>query len=119
MKSYMLGATSYFVKPTGFEALERLPKLLYEVWLLTELPAIDVTGRQLDTNGKGKLGERISHDVEPSDDAGAADEEYVPAPYATPIRRQRAHNKSAADAYAGARLVAGSDARRSLISHHR
>jgi CheY-like chemotaxis protein len=90
-KSYMLGATSYFVKPTGFEALERLLKLLYEVWLLAELPAVDATGRQLDTNGKGKLGERIAHDVEPPDDVGAADEEeYVPMPYTMPVRRQRA-----------------------------
>jgi len=90
-KSYMLGATSYFVKPIGFEALERLLKLLYEVWLLAELPAVDATGRQLDTNGGGKLAERIPHDVEPSDDVGAADEEeYVPMPYTMPIRRQRA-----------------------------
>ena len=89
-KSYMLGATSYFVKPTGFEALERLLKLLYEVWLLMELPAVDATGRQLDTNGRGKLGQRIPQDVEPSDDVGAADEEYVPVQYAMPIRRQRA-----------------------------
>lgn len=63
-KSYMLGASSYFVKPAGFEDLERLLKLLYQVWLLAELPAIDATGGQLDTNGTGKLGERISHDVE-------------------------------------------------------
>jgi CheY-like chemotaxis protein len=89
-KSYMLGATSYFVKPTEFEALERLLRLLYEVWLLAELPAVDATGRHLDTNGKGKLGERISEDVEPSEDAGAADEEFVPVPYTMPVRRQRA-----------------------------
>ena len=63
-KSYMLGASSYFVKPARFEALERLLKLLYEVWLFTELPAVDATGRQLDTHGTGKLGERISHDAE-------------------------------------------------------
>jgi CheY-like chemotaxis protein len=89
-KSYMLGATSYFVKPTGFEALERLLRLLYEVWLLAELPAVDATGRQVDTNSKGKLGERIPHDIEPSDDVAAADEEYVPVPCAMPVRRQRA-----------------------------
>jgi CheY-like chemotaxis protein len=89
-KSYMLGATSYFVKPTGFEALERLLKLLYEVWLLAELPEVDATGRQLDTIGEGKLGERIPNDVEPSDDVAAADEEYVPVPCAMPARRQRA-----------------------------
>jgi CheY-like chemotaxis protein len=65
-KSYMLGATSYFVKPTGFEALERLLRLLYE------------------------LGERIPHDSEPSDDVAAADEEYAHVPCAMPARRQRA-----------------------------
>jgi CheY-like chemotaxis protein len=89
-KSYMLGATSYFVKPTGFEALERLLKLLYEVWLLAELPEVDATGRQLDTIGEGKLGERIPNDVEPSDDVAAADEEYAHVPCAMPARRQRA-----------------------------
>jgi hypothetical protein len=89
-KSYMLGATSYFVKPTGFEALERLLRLLYEVWLLAELPAVDATGRQIDTNSKGKLGERIPHDSEPSDDVAAADEEYAHVPCAMPARRQRA-----------------------------
>jgi CheY-like chemotaxis protein len=63
-KCYMLGASSYFVKPARFEALQRLLKLLYEVWLLAELPAVDATGRQLDTDGTGKLGERIPHDAE-------------------------------------------------------
>jgi CheY-like chemotaxis protein len=62
-KSYMLGATSYFVKPAGFEALERLLKLLYETWLLAEIPAVDATGRQLDTRSMGKLGARFPQDL--------------------------------------------------------
>ena len=61
-KAYMLGATSYFVKPSGFAALERLLKLLYETWLLTEIPAIDATGRHLDTSSAGKLGARFPQD---------------------------------------------------------
>jgi hypothetical protein len=59
----MLGATSYFVKPAGFEALERLLKLLYETWLLAEIPAVDATGRQLDTRSMGKLGARFPQDL--------------------------------------------------------
>ena len=66
-KSYMLGASSYFVKPAGFEALARLLKLLYEVWLLAELPVVDAMGRQLDTNSAGKLGERFPQDLETTD----------------------------------------------------
>jgi CheY-like chemotaxis protein len=72
-KSYMLGASSYFVKPAGFEALVRLLRLLYEVWLLAELPAVDATGRQLDTKSAGKLGERFQ-DLAPADDVSAAAE---------------------------------------------
>jgi CheY-like chemotaxis protein len=63
--SYMLGASSYFVKPARFEGLERLLKLLYEVWLLAELPAVDAAGKQLDTHGGGKLGDRFGQDREP------------------------------------------------------
>jgi CheY-like chemotaxis protein len=62
-KSYMLGATSYFVKPAGFAALERLLKLLYQTWLLAEIPAVDITGRHLDTPGTGKLGARFPQDL--------------------------------------------------------
>ena len=65
-KSYMLGASSYFVKPAGFEALERLLKLLYELWLLAEIPAVDANGKHLTTNSVGKLGERFPQHLGPS-----------------------------------------------------
>lgn len=58
-KSYMLGASNYFVKPAEFNALERLIKLLYEIWLLAEIPAVDSSGKQLNTDSVGKLGERF------------------------------------------------------------
>jgi CheY-like chemotaxis protein len=67
-KSYMLGASSYFVKPAGFDALERLFKLLYDLWLLGELPLVDTSGRQLDTNAVGKLAERFPRNLEPADE---------------------------------------------------
>jgi CheY-like chemotaxis protein len=62
-KSYMLGASSYFVKPAEFEALERLLRLLYELWLLAELPAVDASGKQVDTSSVGKLGERFPRNM--------------------------------------------------------
>jgi CheY-like chemotaxis protein len=58
-KAYMLGASSYFVKPSEFDALQRLLKLLYDLWLLSELPAVDATGKQRSTDSTGKLGERF------------------------------------------------------------
>ena len=53
------GPAADFVKPAGFEALERLLKLLYETWLLAEIPAVDTTGRQLDTGSTGKRAEFV------------------------------------------------------------
>ena len=58
-KALALGATSYFVKPDRFEALQRLVELLCELWVWSERPLVDATGRQLETNGIGKLGERF------------------------------------------------------------
>ncbi len=59
-KSYMLGASSYHVKPQGLEALRAQMKVLHDYWLTCEVPAVDVTGRQLPTSSTGKLGERFS-----------------------------------------------------------
>lgn len=77
-RSYMLGASSYFVKPTGFEALERLLKLIHELWLLAELPAVDASGKQLATNSAGKLGERFQQGTPQvgDDPKDARDEAY-------------------------------------------
>jgi CheY-like chemotaxis protein len=59
-KSYMLGASSYHVKPESLAALRRQMKVLHEYWLTCEVPAVDTTGRQLATDSKGKLGERFA-----------------------------------------------------------
>jgi CheY-like chemotaxis protein len=58
-KSYMLGASSYHIKPISFEDLEKQISLLNEYWLTCEVPEVSVSGKQLPTAGAGKLGERF------------------------------------------------------------
>lgn len=58
-RSYMLGAGSYLVKRGNFAEMRRLLKVFYDYWLECETPAIDATGKRLDTESKGKLGERF------------------------------------------------------------
>ena len=59
-KAYMLGASSYHVKPNSHDELRRLLKVLHDYWMTCEVPAVDSTGHQLPTNSKGKLGERFA-----------------------------------------------------------
>jgi len=58
-KAYMLGASSYHVKPGSLEDLRRLLKVLHDYWMTCEVPQVDITGRQLHTDSEGKLGERF------------------------------------------------------------
>jgi CheY-like chemotaxis protein len=57
-KAYMLGASSYHVKPSSPEALRSQLKVLHDYWMTCEVPEVDSTGRQLLTDSEGKLGER-------------------------------------------------------------
>ena len=57
-KAYMLGASSYHVKPGSAEALRAQLKVLNDYWMTCEVPAVDSSGRQLLTDSKGKLGQR-------------------------------------------------------------
>jgi CheY-like chemotaxis protein len=59
--AYSLGANAYFVKPSGFSALQHLVNLLYQTWLLASRPVVDSNGCQVTTNSVGKLGERFAH----------------------------------------------------------
>jgi CheY-like chemotaxis protein len=59
-KAYMLGASSYHVKPASTEALRHQLKVLHDYWVTCEVPEVDSTGRQLRTNSAGKLGERFA-----------------------------------------------------------
>ncbi|MDB6095524.1 MAG: response regulator receiver protein [Verrucomicrobia bacterium] len=58
-KAYMLGASSYHVKPHSMEDLRQQLKVLHDYWMTCEVPQVDETGRQLHTNSAGKLGERF------------------------------------------------------------
>jgi CheY-like chemotaxis protein len=70
-KAYMLGASSYHIKPPNFESLRVRLKILNDYWMTCETPQVDVTGRQLPTNSVGKLGERFKQAVELSDPGSA------------------------------------------------
>src|SRR5665213_1459838 len=58
-KSYMLGASSYHVKPHNPEDLYNQIAVLHAYWVTCEVPEVDQTGKQLPTNSRGKLGERF------------------------------------------------------------
>ncbi len=58
-RSYMLGAGSYIVKPSSFEKMRNLLNIFYSYWMVCETPQTDASGKRLDTNSKGKLGERF------------------------------------------------------------
>jgi CheY-like chemotaxis protein len=58
-KSYMLGASSYHVKPLSPVDLRQQLRVLHDYWVTCEVPQVDITGRQLQTDSAGKLGERF------------------------------------------------------------
>jgi CheY-like chemotaxis protein len=58
-KSYMLGASSYHIKPNTAEELRQQLAVINAYWMTCQVPQVDVTGRQLHTNSHGKLGERF------------------------------------------------------------
>lgn len=59
-KSYMLGASSFHVKPHSMDQLRKHLKILHDYWMTCETPEVDRTGRQLHTDSAGKLGERFA-----------------------------------------------------------
>lgn len=59
-KAYLLGASSYHVKPNTQEALLAQIKVLHDYWMTCEVPEVDRSGRRLPTKGGGKLGERFA-----------------------------------------------------------
>ena len=59
-KAYLLGASSYHVKPNSLEGLRSQLKVLHDYWMTCEVPEVDQSGHQLPTHGKGKLGERFA-----------------------------------------------------------
>jgi len=78
-KAYLLGASSYHVKPRTHGAMMHQLLVLHSYWMTCEVPEVDSTGRQLHTQSKGKLGERFPQDG----DDGAA-----PSKLSRKIKRQ-------------------------------
>jgi CheY-like chemotaxis protein len=64
-KAYMLGASSYHIKPGSPDALIHQIQVLHDYWVTCEVPLVDRTGKQLHTESRGKLGERF---LQPEDD---------------------------------------------------
>ena len=58
-KAYMLGASCYHKKPGGQAELRSQLKILHDYWMTCKVPEVDVTGRQVQTDSGGKLGERF------------------------------------------------------------
>lgn len=58
-KSYMLGASSYHVKPPSMGELRQRLDILHKYWMTCETPEVDASGRQRRTDSGGKLGDRF------------------------------------------------------------
>jgi CheY-like chemotaxis protein len=65
-QAYLLGASSYFVKPPGLPALGVLIRKIHEYWLECEVPEVDESGYALETSSKGKRGERFTKPKRPA-----------------------------------------------------
>lgn len=58
-KSYMLGASSFHIKPPTPDLLQEQLSVINAYWLTCEVPEVDSSGKQLLTDSTGKLGERF------------------------------------------------------------
>jgi CheY-like chemotaxis protein len=76
-KAYMLGASSYHVKPSSPDALQKQLKVLHDYWMTCEVPEVDSSGRQVLTDSAGKLGERFE---QPARGAGDDETRMINAP---------------------------------------
>ncbi len=64
-KAYMLRASSYHVKPRTVGDLAKQLKILHDYWLTCEVPHVDASGKQLETDSEGKIGERFPQELTP------------------------------------------------------
>ncbi len=59
-QAYLLGASSFIVKPQGIHELEGIVQKLHYYWSECEMPLVDQSGHALATDSSGKLAERFS-----------------------------------------------------------
>jgi CheY-like chemotaxis protein len=64
--AYLLGASSYHVKPNDFGELRNQLKVLHDYWMTCQVPEVDVSGKQLSTVSKDKHGENFPKPSSPS-----------------------------------------------------
>jgi CheY-like chemotaxis protein len=64
--AYLLGASSYIVKPPAIDALEVLVQKLHYYWLDCEAPAVDESGNAIVTDSTGKAGARFAKPRKPA-----------------------------------------------------
>ena len=70
-KSYLLGANSYHVKPPTQEKLEKQLAVIHAYWMTCEVPEVDITGKQMPTDSRGKLGERFAQPCDQPESNGS------------------------------------------------
>lgn len=58
--AYLLGASSYFLKPSSQPALENLVERIHGYWKDGLVPQVDIEGFAIETSSKGKAGERFT-----------------------------------------------------------
>lgn len=58
-RAYLLGASSYHVKPSSPAALRTLVKTLHDYWTQCEVPEVERNGKHLETDSSHKLGKRF------------------------------------------------------------
>ncbi len=60
-QAYLLGASSFIVKPHGLDGLEGIVQKLHYYWSECEVPWVDDSGHALSTNATGKASERFGN----------------------------------------------------------
>jgi CheY-like chemotaxis protein len=56
--AYLLGASSYFITPPGYDELTAIIKKLHDYWSACAVPEVDAAGFAVETSSKGKAGAR-------------------------------------------------------------
>jgi len=59
-RAYLLGASSYFIKPLDLLGLGELLRSIREYWTQCEVPQVDIHGNALPTHSAGKHGARYA-----------------------------------------------------------
>ena len=62
--AYLLGASSYHVKPAEFNEFRNQIKILHGYWFTCQVPEVDLSGKQLRTDRAGKLGSRFPQPIQ-------------------------------------------------------